>query len=55
MGKTEFDLLIARSILLDGLVNYSKTFELQFCRTFHVRVFIAHYRCEGCAEEGISG
>ena len=55
MGKTEFDLLIARSILLNGFVNYCKTFELSFRRTFHVSVFIVQYLCEGCVVQGISG
>ena len=53
--KTEFDLLIARIILLNWIVNYCKTFELLFCRTFHVSVFIVQYRCEGCVVEGMSG
>ena len=55
VGKTEFNLLIARSILLNGIVNCCKTIEFSFCRTFHVSVFIVQYRCEGCVVEGISG
>jgi len=30
MGKTEFDLLIARSILLNGIVNHSNIFCCNF-------------------------
>jgi hypothetical protein len=42
LAKTEFEMLIAGSILLNGIVNYCKTIELSFCRTFHVSVFIVH-------------
>ena len=52
---TEFDLLISVDIFLNGIVNYCKTIELSFCRTFHVSVFIVQCRCEGCVVEGISG